>query len=175
MLRRRGDSAVEFYNAASRLYVLHFVEVAEMGNHRVLYFMLNLADGKRGGAPDKEVGRMIVAVITQYLEEHPDELVCYCHFDSDHNHAIDRIFHLWARTNKDVIDGRVTSFDGTGHHAEGCGLHFMVIHHLKCQDIAELKAYILENSDAFAASVREQIILLHEIEEKIHKSDHAVC
>ena len=87
---------MEFYNAAGRLYVLHFIEVAEMGNHRVLYFMLNLADGKRGGAPDKEVGRMIVAVITQYLEEHPDELVCYCHADGDQNYAIDRIFHLWA-------------------------------------------------------------------------------
>ena len=53
---------MEFYNAASRLYVLHFIEVAEMGSHRVLYFWLNLAVGKRGGAPDKQVGRMIVAV-----------------------------------------------------------------------------------------------------------------
>ena len=175
VLRKRGDSAVEFYNAASRLYVLHFIEVAEIGSHRVLYFVLRLADGKRGGAPDKEVGRMIVAVITQYLEEHPDDLVCYCHSDNPLTNAINRIFHLWARSNSDITDGRVTFFDGAGHHAEGCGLHFMVIHHLKCQDIAELKAYILENSDAFAASVREQIILLHEIEEKIHKSDHAVC
>ena len=118
---------------------------------------------------------MIVAVITQYLEEHPDELVCYCHADGDQNYAIDRIFHLWARTNKDVIDGRVTSFDGAGHNAEGWGLHFTVIHHLGCKDIAELKAYILENGDAFAASVREQIILLHTIEEKMHESDDAVC
>ena len=175
MLRRRGDSAVEFYNAAGRLYVLHFIEVAEIGSHRVLYFVLRLADGKHGGAPDKEVGRMIVAVITQYLEEHPDDLVCYCHSDNPLTNAINRIFHLWARSNSDITDGRVTFFDGAGHNAEGFGLHFMVIHHLQCQDIAELKAYILENSDAFAASVREQIILLHHIEEKIHKSDHAVC
>ncbi|WP_139207227.1 hypothetical protein [Prevotella sp. ne3005] len=175
MLRKRGDSAVEFYNAANRLYVLHFIEVAEMGSHRVLYFLLRLADGKRGGAPDKEVGRMIVAVITQYLEEHPNELVCYCHADNDRTHAIDRIFHLWARSNQDVIDGRVTSFDGTGQHTKGWGLHFTVIHHLKCKDIAELKDYILENGDAFAASVREQIILLHKIEEKMHESDDAVC
>ena len=141
---------MEFYNAANRLYVLHFIEVAEMGGHRVLYFLLRLADGKRGG-------------------------VCYCHADGDQNYAIDRIFHLWARTNKDVIDGRVTSFDGAGHNAEGWGLHFTVIHHLGCKDIAELKAYILENGDAFAASVREQIILLHTIEEKMHESDDAVC
>ena len=152
VLRKRGDSAVEFYNAANRLYVLHFIEVAEMGGHRVLYFLLRLADGKRGGAPDKEVGRMIVAVITQYLEEHPDELVC-----------------------SDITDGRVTSFDGTGQHTKGWGLHFTVIHHLKCKGIAELKAYILENGDAFATSVREQIILLHEIEEKMHETDDAVC
>ena len=77
VLRRRGDSAVEFYNAANRLYTLRFIEVAEIDGQRVLYFMLRLADGKRGGAPDKEVGRMIVAVICQYLEEHPDELVVF--------------------------------------------------------------------------------------------------
>ena len=43
---------MEFYNAANRLYVLHFIEVAEIGGHRVLYFMLRLVEGKRGGAPD---------------------------------------------------------------------------------------------------------------------------
>ena len=175
VLRKRGDSAVEFYNATNRLYVLHFIEVAKMGSHRVLYLMLRLADGKRGGAPDKDMGRMVVAVITQYLEEHPDELVCYCHSDNYLTNAINRIFHLWARSNRDVIDGKVTSFDGAGHNAEGHGLHFMVIHHLRCKDIAELKAYILENSDEFAASVREQIVLLHEIEDKLHESDDAVC
>jgi len=175
VLRKRGDSAVEFYNAASRLYVLHFIEVAMIGNHRVLYFLLRLAGGKRGGRPDKEVGRMIVAVITQYLEEHPDELVCYCHSNNDMTFAIDRIFHQWAHSNKDVIDGRVTSFDGSGHHAEGWGLHFTVMHHLRCKDIDNLKASILENSDAFATTVREQIILLHIIEEKKHESDNAVC
>ena len=35
VLRKRGDSAVEFYNDAQRLYVLHFIEVAEIGGHRV--------------------------------------------------------------------------------------------------------------------------------------------
>ena len=63
VLRKRGDSAVEFYNAANRLYVLHFIEVAEMGSHHVFYFWLNLAKGKRGGVFDKEMGRMIVAVL----------------------------------------------------------------------------------------------------------------
>ena len=70
VLRKRGDSAVEFYNDANRLYVLHFIEVAEMGSHHVFYFWLNLAKGKRGGVFDKEMGRMIVAVLAQYLEEH---------------------------------------------------------------------------------------------------------
>ena len=166
---------MEFYNAAGRLYVLHFIEVAEMGCHRVLYFMLRLADGKRGSAPDKEVGRMIVAVITQYLVEHPDDLVCYCHYDNPLTNAINRIFHLWARCNQDVMDDKTTFFDGTGHNAEGLGLHFMVIHHLKCKDIAELKTYILENSDAFATCIREQIELLIDIKEQMHESDHAVC
>ena len=166
---------MEFYNAAGRLYVLHFIEVAEMGSHHVFYFWLNLAKGKRGGVFDKEMGRMIVAVLVQYLEEHPDDLLCYCHYDNDTTLAIDRIFHLWARFNQDVFEGRATFFDGAGHHAEGHGLHFMVIHHLHCKDITELKSYILENSDAFATCIREQIELLIDIKEQMHESDHAVC
>ncbi len=175
VLRKRGDSAVAFYNAASRLYVLRFIEVAQMGGHRVLYFMLNLAEGKRGGAPDKEVGRMVVAVLTQYLEEHPDELVCYCHYNNVKSNALNRIFHLWERFNQDVIDGKITFFDGAGHNHEGIGLHFMVIHHRKCKDSAKLKAYILENSDAFATNIREQIVLLLDINRQMRQSDHAVC
>ena len=42
-----------------------------MGSHHVFYFWLNLAKGQRGGVCDKEMGRMIVAVLAQYLEEHP--------------------------------------------------------------------------------------------------------
>ena len=166
---------MEFYNAASRLYVLHFIEVAEMGSHHVFYFWLNLAKGKRGGVFDKEMGRMIVAVLVQYLEEHPDDLLCYCHYDNPLTNAINRIFHLWARSNSDITDGRATFFDGAGHHAEGHGLHFMVIHHLKCKDIAQLKTYILENSDVFATCIREQVDLFLNIEKQIHESDNAVC
>lgn len=103
VLRRRGDSAVEFYNDAQRLYVLHFIEVAEIGGHRVMYLMTRLADGKRGGAPDKEVGRMIVRVILQYLEEHPDELVCFSHADNRRSNATNRIYHLWARANREMF------------------------------------------------------------------------
>ena len=51
----------------------------------------------------------------------------------------------------------------------------MVIHHLQCKDIAELKTYILENSDAFATNVREQIVLLLDINRQMRQSDHAVC
>lgn len=171
ILKRRGDAAVEFYNAANRLYVLQFVEVAEMGSHRVLYFMLRLAEGERGGAPDRDTGRMIIAVIAQYLDEHPDDLVCYCHPDNAMSLAANRIFHLWARVHQELLDAcSVTIFDGVGHDAEkNQGLHFTVIYNQNCQDIAELKNYILENSDEFAASVREQIVLLHDIELKTPK------
>ena len=47
VLRKRGDSAVEFYNDAQRLYVLHFFEVAEIGDHRVMYLATRLAVGFR--------------------------------------------------------------------------------------------------------------------------------
>ena len=165
---------MEFYNAANRLYVFHFIEVVEMGDHRVLYCMLRLADGKRGGAPDKEVGRMVVAILAQYLEENPDDLICFSHNDNNLSNAINRIYHLWGRANRDLYDGKGTFFDGTGHDAEGHSMHFMVMYHFDCKDIAELKAFILENSDEFAVSVREQIVLLHDIEEQMHESDDAV-
>ena len=168
VLKRRGDSAVEFLNAANRLYALHFVEVAEIGDHRVMYFLLRLAEGKRGGPADAEVGRMIVAIIVEYLKEHPDDLVCYCHLDNYLTNAINRIFHIWARANKDLLDDHNCAFfDGTGR-CDNLGLHFMVIYNQACEDIAELKAFIQENSDDFAVCVREQIVLLHDIEKDFH-------
>ena len=163
VLRRQGDYAVEFLNAAGRLYVLYFIELVEMGDHRVFYFWLRLAEGKRGGAADKDTGRMIVSIISQYLEEHPDDLVCYCHFDNDGSNAINRIFHLWARTNKDVFDGKISFFDGVGKDAQGKGLHFMVIYHMNCRDLAELKATIQESSSEFAVAIREQLNLLRDV------------
>jgi len=170
-LRRHGDSAVEFSNTAGRLYVLYFIEMIEIGDHRVLYFMLRLADGKRGGPADKDTGRMIVAVISQYVEEHPDDLICFSHPNSGSSNALNRIFHLWARANKDIYDGRCLFFDGAGHNAKNHGLHFMVMHHPGCKDIAELKAFILENSDEFAVAVREQLYLFHQIGMKRYKED----
>ena len=58
---------------------------------------------------------------------------------------------------------------------EGLFLSFQypVEYHLDCEDMAELKTFILENSDEFAVTVREQIVLLHDMEEKIHESDDA--
>ena len=50
-------------------------------------------------------------------------------------------------------------------------MHFMVMHLLRCKDIAELKAFILENCDEFAVVAREQIVLLHDFEDKMHESD----
>lgn len=169
VLKRRGDSAVEFYNTANRLYVLHLIEVAEIGGHRVLFFMTRLADGKRGGPPDKEVGRMVVAVITQYLEEHPDELVCFCHSDNSSTNAINRVFHLWARANSDLFDPVGSYFDGVGHNAANHALHFMVMHNWACKDIDKLKAFIMEKNDEFASTIREQIVLLHGIEKDFLK------
>lgn len=93
--------------------------------------------------------------------------------DNRLSNALNRIYHLWARSNKDLFDGRAAFFDGAGHDAEGHGLHFMVMYHLDCEDIAELKTFILENSDEFAVTVREQIVLLHDMEEKMHESDDA--
>ena len=164
VLRKRGDSAVEFSNAAGRLYALHFIEVGEVGSHRVLYYELRLAEGKRGGPPDKEAGQMFIAILRQYLEEHPDDLVCFCHPDNHLSNAINRIFHLWARMNRALYDGQYSYIEGAGRDAENHGLHFMVMFNMACKDIDELKTFILDNSDEFARMVREQINLLHDIE-----------
>ena len=168
VLKRRGDSAVEFYNAANRLYVLHFIEVAEIGEHRVLYYELRLAEGKRGGPPDKEAGQMFLAILKQYLEEHPNDLVCFCHADNPISNAINRIFHLWARANKALYEGQYDYIEGVGRDVENNGLHYMVMYNMTCKDIAGLKAFIQENSNEFAVTVREQINLLHDIEKKQH-------
>lgn len=167
VLRQRRDQAVEFHNSANRLYVLQFVHVADISGHNVLYFMLRLAGGMRGGLPDKDTGRMVVAVIVRYLVEHPDDLVCYCHFDNPLSNALNRIFHNWASHNHDLLDeSGVSFFDGTGHDKRKLGFHFMVAHKKECKDMSLLKEYIQENSDDFGTVLREQISILNDIEKK---------
>jgi hypothetical protein len=113
VLKKRGDSAVEFTNAANRLYIHDFIELAEIGCHRVLFSLLRLSNGKRRGTADKDKGRMVVAMITQYPEGHHDKLF-FCQSNNCMTNAINRIFHLWARSNWNMIDDRVTYFDGAG-------------------------------------------------------------
>ena len=116
--------------------------------------------------------RMFIGICNP--DVNPDDLICFSHNDNNLSNAINRIYHLWGRANRDLYDGKGTFFDGTGHDAEGHSMHFMVMYHFDCKDIAELKAFILENSDEFAVSGREQIVLLHDIEEQMHESDDAV-
>ena len=69
------------------------------------------------------------------VEFYNDALVCFSHADNRRSNATNRIYHLWVRSNRDLFDGKATFFEGAGHNAEGKGLHFMVMHLLKCQGL----------------------------------------
>jgi hypothetical protein len=83
-LKNPGGSGFEFRNKAGRLYRLWFVETMTIGSHRFFYFILWHIEGKLGGATDAEMGRMFVAIIVQFLKEHPNDLVYFCHTDKLH-------------------------------------------------------------------------------------------
>lgn len=171
-LESHGDLGVVFRNKAGREHALYFVEVMEVGDHKVLYFLLTLLSGERGGKADKETGRMIVSVIVQYLQEHPNYLLCYSHADNNVSNALRRVFHRWMNENSDLFQGKVEWFEGTDIHDKDSNFHFMVMMNSQCSDKAMLKEFILENKYEFAMTVKNQMNLFWEIKEENIKSNH---
>ncbi len=166
LLKSHGDYGVVFRNKVGREYALYFVEVMEVGVHKVFYFLLTLKSGQRGGLADKETGRMIVSVIVQYLQEHPDYLLCYSHADNSNSNALRRLFHRWMNENSDVFHGNTEWFESTDIKDQNNSFHFMVMMNSQCSDKAMLKEFILENSYEFAMTVKKQMNLFWEIKRK---------
>ena len=162
VLKDHGDSGVEFHNKAGSLYRLWFVETMTIGSHRVFYFILWHIEGKLGGAADAEMGRMFVAIIVQFLKEHPNDLVYFCHKDNLHTWALHKIFLRWAHANQDLYEGRMGFFEGAGRNHDNENMHFIIFHTFACEDMEELKAFILENGNEFANCSYEQMDLLVE-------------
>ena len=162
VLKDHGDSGVEFRNKAGSLYRLWFIETMTIGSHRVFYFILWHIEGKLGGAADAEMGRMFVAIITQFLKEHPNDLLYFCHKDNLHTWALHKIFLRWAHANQDLYEGRIGFFEGAGRNHDNENMHFIIVHTFACEDMEELKAFILENGNEFANCSYEQMDLLVE-------------
>ena len=162
VLKDHGDSGVEFRNKAGSLYRLWFIETMTIGSHRVFYFILWHIEGKLGGAADAEMGRMFVAIITQFLKEHPNDLLYFCHKDNLHTWALHKIFLRWAHANQDLYEGRMGFFEGAGRNHDNENMHFIIFHTFACEDMEELKAFILENGNEFANCSYEQMDLLVE-------------
>jgi hypothetical protein len=162
VLKDHGDSGVEFHNKAGSLYRLWFVETMTIGSHRVFYFILWHIEGKLGGAADAEMGRMFVAIIVQFLKEHPNDLVYFCHKDNLHTWALHKIFLRWAHANQDLYEGRIGFYEGAGRNHDNENMHFIIFHTFACEDMEELKAFILENGNEFANCSYEQMDLLVE-------------
>ena len=162
VLKDHGGNGVEFCNKAGSLYRLWFIETMTIGSHRVFYFILWHIEGKLGGAADAEMGRMFVAIIVQFLKEHPNDLLYFCHKDNLHTWALHKIFLRWAHANQDLYEGRMGFFEGAGRNHDNENMHFIIFHTFACEDMEELKAFILENGDEFANCSYEQMDLLVE-------------
>jgi hypothetical protein len=162
VLKDHGGSGVEFRNKAGSLYRLWFIETMTIGSHRVFYFILWHIEGKLGGAADAEMGRMFVAIIVQFLKEHPNDLLYFCHKDNLHTWALHKIFLRWAHANQDLYEGRMGFFEGAGRNHDNENMHFIIFHTFACEDMEELKAFILENGNEFANCSYEQMDLLVE-------------
>ena len=143
-----------------------------IGSHRVFYFILWHIEGKLGGAADAELGRMFVAIIVQFLKEHPNDLLYFCHKDNLHTWALHKIFLRWAHANQDLYEGRMGFFEGAGRNHDNENMHFIIFHTFACEDMEELKAFILENGNEFANCSYEQMnLLLEKAEENAGNSD----
>ena len=162
VLKDHGGNGVEFCNKAGSLYRLWFIETMTIGSHRVFYFILWHIEGKLGGAADAEMGRMFVAIIAQFLKEHPNDLLYFCHKDNLHTWALHKIFLRWAHANQDLYEGRMGFFEGAGRNHDNENMHFIIFHTFACEDMEELKAFILENGNEFANCSYEQMDLLVE-------------
>jgi hypothetical protein len=162
VLKDHGGNGVEFCNKAGSLYRLWFIETMTIGSHRVFYFILWHIEGKLGGAADAEMGRMFVAIIVQFLKEHPNDLLYFCHKDNLHTWALHKIFLRWAHANQDLYEGRMGFFEGAGRNHDNENMHFIIFHTFACEDMEELKAFILENGNEFANCSYEQMDLLVE-------------
>jgi hypothetical protein len=162
VLKDHGGNGVEFCNKAGSLYRLWFIETMTIGSHRVFYFILWHIEGKLGGAADAEMGRMFVAIIVQFLKEHPNDLLYFCHKDNLHTWALHKIFLRWAHANQDLGEGRMGFFEGAGRNHDNENMHFIIFHTFACEDMEELKAFILENGNEFANCSYEQMDLLVE-------------
>ena len=162
VLKDHGGNGVEFRNKAGSLYRLWFIETMTIGSHRVFYFILWHIEGKLGGAADAEMGRMFVAIIVQFLKEHPNDLLYFCHKDNLHTWALHKIFLRWAHANQDLYEGRMGFFEGAGRNHDNENMHFIIFHTFACEDMEELKAFILENGNEFANCSYEQMDLLVE-------------
>lgn len=162
VLKDHGGNGVEFCNKAGSLYRLWFIETMTIGSHRVFYFILWHIEGKLGGAADAEMGRMFVAIIAQFLKEHPNDLVYFCHKDNLHTWALHKIFLRWAHANQDLYEGRMGFFEGAGRNHDNENMHFIIFHTFACEDMEELKVFILENGNEFANCSYEQMDLLVE-------------
>ena len=162
VLKDHGGNGVEFCNKAGSLYRLWFIETMTIGSHRVFYFILWHIEGKLGGAADAEMGRMFVAIIVQFLKEHPNDLLYFCHKDNLHTWALHKIFLRWAHANQDLYEGRMGFFEGAGRNHDNENMHFIIFHTFACEDMEELKVFILENGNEFANCSYEQMDLLVE-------------
>ena len=172
VLKDQGNSGVEFRTKGGRLYRLWFVETMTIGSHRVFYFILWYIEGKLSGVADAEMGRMFVAIIAQFLKEHPNDLVYFCHRDSLRSWALHKIFLRWAHDNQDLGEGRMGFFEGAGRNHDNNNMHFIIFHTFACEDVEELKAFILENGNEFANCSYEQMnLLLEKAKENAGNSD----
>ena len=130
--------------------------------------MIDHFSAERGVAADYAAQ---ARALVQYLQEHPNYLLCYSHADNNVSNALRRVFHRWMNENSDLFQGKVEWFEGTDIHDKDSNFHFMVMMNSQCSDKAMLKEFILENKYEFAMTVKNQMNLFWEIKEENIKSN----
>lgn len=78
-----------------------FVRYVTLGCHTFNYFYFNLEQGLRGGEFDHKMAQTTTLIIRSFLNEHPDDVVFFCHQHQKHTAGLLRIFTHWCNVYKE--------------------------------------------------------------------------
>lgn len=121
-----------------------------IGSHMVIYFSFKKLSGKRGGRPDFKLGATAAVIIKYYLMENPDNIVFFCHRDSESTFALQRIFMHWADIYlKDHPEDEGSRIYLNGKDLEGENWHAVFFISKDCSEREDLIEALTEQKDYF--------------------------
>lgn len=144
-----------------------------IGSHMVLYFSFKMLSGERGGKTDLKLGATAPIIIKRYLMENPDNVLFFCHGDSDGTFALQRIFFHWydVYLQKHVEDqGSLIKLSGTDLEGEKWHAGFFISK--DCSERDDLIEALTEQKQIFFETFVKNLTEIREQLEEEYRKEH---